>query len=198
MLSFHESLIRGWCTPTRCWKKRVVRSRKRRPTGWRCQMMTWLSHQTWWNMVSSCVFLILWHELWWNLPFSYLFLAPSHCKMQAIPWLVDPGSPLELSGLKWAPTCEILYPIRRLQQRRPVNLKTRRPRDGTPVQPVHKSKFRKAVRLHCKGIGVTWAVFKPLLVDDDRGRCHPMHGGDCGIHQAVQSGILTFASASNI
>ena len=75
--------------------------------------------------------------------------------------------------MKWAPTYvnlwytvfdedQLLYPIRRLlhQRLRPVNLKTRRLRDGTAV---HKSKFRKAVRLYFKEFCVTWAVFKTLV-----------------------------------
>ena len=75
--------------------------------------------------------------------------------------------------MKWAPTYvnlwytvfdedQLLYPIRRLlhQRPRPVNLKTRRLRDGTAV---HKSQFCKAVRLYFKEFCATWAVFKTLV-----------------------------------
>ena len=109
--------------------------------------------------------------------------------------------------MKWAPTYvnlwytvsdedQLLYPIRRLlhQRPRPVNLKTRRLRDGTAV---HKSKFRKAGRLYFKDFELLEQCSNPcwlMMIGDDATQCI----GDCGIHQPVQSGILTFASASNI
>ena len=138
-------------------------------------------------MVKHRVFFI-WHEVWWTLSVSYLCkLIPTvKCRQFLFP-LVDPWStPLAFSRMKWhgrppiheplvsglgrrSNYCKILCPIRRLLHQWRSRL-----RDGTPV---HKLKFHKEVRLDFKGTGATWEMFKPLLVDDNTGRCHSMQGG---------------------